>query len=243
LFAAGLGLVGACTCVAAQGEAPADVGIGVAIALGFLAVYFWFAWWESGRRAATPGKRMLGLRVVDGRGRVIGPEAAFVRNAIRWLELLGPLGLLFSAKSMTETAGDVGLLAALLGLFALPFARADGRRLGDLVAGTIVVRNPKAVLRGELATERAREEFTFDPAALEIYGERELTALEALLRSATAHGGGRAAQAAQIIARKIGAPAPTPADSVRWLRAFYAAQRERLEGRLVLGRRKRDRHG
>lgn len=210
----------------------------------FFTLFFYFGWCEAGRRGATPGKRLLGLRVIDSRGRALTPHAAFVRNVVRWIEIAGPLSLLgaasFDPNSPTRGA-DLLLYGALTGLSAVPFVRADGRRLGDLAAGTLVVRAPRAALSRELVAPReaAAAVLAFADAELDVYGERELHALEALLRSETA-GSARLVAAARIIAKKIGREAPAENAAREWLAAFYAAQRGRLERRLVVGRRKRD---
>ncbi|MCB9781048.1 MAG: RDD family protein [Alphaproteobacteria bacterium] len=83
------------------------------------------------------GKRASGVRVVDAiTGEAATNEQAILRNlplALAWgLAILpDPVGLLGWAA--------VGFLLVLEGVLAL--ARDDGRRLGDLVAGTIVVRD------------------------------------------------------------------------------------------------------
>jgi uncharacterized RDD family membrane protein YckC len=94
------------------------VAFGILIA--FLVLTGWFIvfeiWW-SGR---TPGKRALGLRVVRDGGFPIDPGAAVIRNLIRIVEML--LG--FYA---------ISAVSALLSK--------ENKRLGDLAAGTIVVRD------------------------------------------------------------------------------------------------------
>src|SRR5690606_13759230 len=70
----------------------------------------------------TPGKRALELRVVSGDGAPVGWLAALVRNLLRTVDML-PVGYGF------------GLVSSL----ADPY----GRRLGDLVAGTLVVHAPR----------------------------------------------------------------------------------------------------
>lgn len=56
----------------------------LAFAVSVLPVVLWLAWWEAGPRSATPGKRLLHLRVVaaDG-GAPIGFGQALVRNAVK----------------------------------------------------------------------------------------------------------------------------------------------------------------
>ncbi|HUL95395.1 MAG TPA: RDD family protein [Usitatibacter sp.] len=72
---------------------------------------------------ATPGKRACNLAVVHGDGTPVGWPASFLRNVMRWADML-PVGY------------AVGLTAMLLD--------AQFRRLGDLAAGTVVVhRDPK----------------------------------------------------------------------------------------------------
>jgi len=69
----------------------------------------------------TPGKRVLGLRVLAGNGAPVGWLAAIVRNLLRTVDML-PLGY------------AAGLVCCL-------FDR-HSRRLGDLVADTVVVHAP-----------------------------------------------------------------------------------------------------
>jgi uncharacterized RDD family membrane protein YckC len=54
-----------------------------AIAVLTVPVTLWFAWWEAAPRGATPGKRLLGLRVatVDGRG--LSPRRSLLRSLVR----------------------------------------------------------------------------------------------------------------------------------------------------------------
>ena len=77
----------------------------------------WDVAWEVGWRGQTPGKRALGLRVIRLDGAPVGLPESLVRNALRVVEL--PLGY------------APAVLAVALG--------ARRQRLGDLVAGTLVV--------------------------------------------------------------------------------------------------------
>ncbi|GAB3382142.1 RDD family protein [Lysobacter fragariae] len=85
-----------------------------------LFIVFWFypVLFEALDNGRTPGKRALGLRVIAANGAPVGWLAAFTRNLIRVVDLL-PFGY------------ATGLVASL----ADPW----GRRLGDMVAGTLVV--------------------------------------------------------------------------------------------------------
>ncbi len=208
---------------------------------GFFLRSGYFIFFEMGRRAATPGKRLMRLRVIAHDGGRLTPAAVFTRNAMREIELYIPIGLLFSSA---VTGGMVGLLAFLwaLGLLLLPLFNRQHARLGDFVAGTRVVHMPKAQLSYDLADLDGDRNlglvFTQEQLA---YGEMELGVLEQVLRD-------RKASVMKAVADKIKArinwqapknPADIPPDET-FLRAYYGALRAYLEGRMLLGRRRKD---
>lgn len=97
-------------------------GLGQGLYLGLMFAMFWaypivFEAWNG----QTLGKRALGLRVVARDGAPLGWMAAIVRNLLRTVDML-PFGY------------ALGLISSL--------CDAHGRRLGDLVAGTLVVHLP-----------------------------------------------------------------------------------------------------
>jgi hypothetical protein len=123
----------------------------------------------------------------------------------------------------------------------LPLFNRDRLRVGDLLAGTMVVLQPEPVLLPDLSAETAPAGGEgFSPAQLDAYGVYELQVLEDVLR---ASGPGRQetleAVAAKIRAR-IGWEGREPAEA--FLRRYYAALRGRLEGRLLFGKRRADKH-
>ena len=95
------------------------VGMGLLALFGFLLEWFYPVIFEAGRRGATPGKRMLGLRVVQVTGSPVGWGQALVRNTLRWVDAM-PL--------MTYGFGLASCLATR-----------RFQRLGDLAAGTVVI--------------------------------------------------------------------------------------------------------
>lgn len=106
-------------------------GVGVGI---MLIIYFGFEWlypivFELLPGAATPGKRVLGLQVMMDTGLPVTPSAAVTRNLLRVADFM-PVAYAF------------GLIAMLL--------RSDFKRLGDIVAGTLVVHAEQARLAGAL---------------------------------------------------------------------------------------------
>lgn len=97
-------------------------GFGPYAVLMFLVFWFYPVLFEVLDHGRTPGKRALGLRVIAANGAPVGWLAAFTRNLMRTVDML-PFGY------------ATGLLASL----ADPW----GRRLGDMVAGTLVVHDAR----------------------------------------------------------------------------------------------------
>lgn len=97
--------------------APDLVGL-VSTVAGFVVSIGYFIQQESRRRGRTVGKQVMGLRVLDTRGRRLTLVQVVLRNLLRTLDQL-PLFYL------------VGGAAAALS--------PRGQRLGDLAAGTVVV--------------------------------------------------------------------------------------------------------
>jgi len=69
---------------------------------------FYFIYFEQSARAATPGKRMLGLRVVMRDGSPLSIDAIFARNAMRELELFLPLLFMASQANRVDAAAEPG---------------------------------------------------------------------------------------------------------------------------------------
>lgn len=93
----------------------------VMILLSFCFAWGYFALFEALNGGRTPGKQALGIRVVMDTGRSITPTAAVVRNLVRFIDSYFPLGF----------------IPALVSMFVHP----SNKRLGDIAAGTIVVRD------------------------------------------------------------------------------------------------------
>ena len=96
---------------------------GLAIALLMVAIFlvqWWYSalceWWLGGQ---TLGKKAVGLRTLDERGLRMSFLQAVVRNLVRFVDLLPILYLVGGVSAIVD---------------------GRGRRLGDIAAGTIVVR-------------------------------------------------------------------------------------------------------
>jgi uncharacterized RDD family membrane protein YckC len=114
------------------------LGGGFAFALTITFVFAlnlgWHVYFETRRGGRTPGKRALGIRVVDARGLPISLHQSMVRNIVRTLD---------AAPVFYGVAAITSLI--------------DGsrRRIGDLVAGTLVIRDARPLAyRAQLAAER-----------------------------------------------------------------------------------------
>ncbi len=208
----------------------------------FLLRNFYFVLHEAGRRAATPGKRMMKLRVVSRDGARLTGAAVLARNLLREIEVFLPLT--FLAYGTAE--GMVDKWTAMLGfgwtaIFLLfPLFNRDRMRAGDLIAGTWVVEREVRKLGEDLlietahASERARIA-PFSAADLDAYGAFELQRLEEVLRR---NDRDDLYQVASAIRRKLGR-GDDRAD-LAFLEAYYGALRGHLERKLLLGKRKRD---
>ena len=89
----------------------------VSVTAGFVVIWGYNTFFEVRWNGQTPGKRVLGIRVVDGRGLPVDLAQSLIRNVVRLLDVL--------------PAGGIGMLSAMLD--------SEHRRLGDRAADTRVV--------------------------------------------------------------------------------------------------------
>jgi uncharacterized RDD family membrane protein YckC len=219
----------------------------------FLLQFGWFSWAEIRGGGRTPGKRRYHLRVIRSDGGPLTAEILLARNLTRYVETFLPTMLVLNPDMLfSGHDGLVRLLAMVwvIVLLLFPLTNSARMRVGDLLAGTRVVVSPPAMLARDLAAKAqaeadAAEEFVFTPDQLGVYGERELAVLEDVLRKAPAGGKDEALLAVtRSICKRLGLGDPTAALArpLPFLRAFYAAQRQHLEQRLLLGKRRLDKH-
>jgi uncharacterized RDD family membrane protein YckC len=199
----------------------------------------WFSLFEMGSRGATPGKRVMGLRVVARDGARLTGAAVIARNAMREIEIFLPLS--FLAQQTTEGTADTFLvLFALIwsGIFLFfPLFNRDRLRVGDLVAGTWVVQTAKEKLSEDLVGSAHRPRRTFPEAALGLYGIYELQTLEEVLRQEQPEA---IATVARTIRDKAGLS--DDGDDYAFLSDYYAALCARLEADLLVGRRRESKY-
>lgn len=223
-------------------SAGKEVGANVASALFLIILFilnnFWFALFEMGPKGATPGKRVARLRVVARDGGRLAASSIVTRNLMRSMEGILPI---FFMLGQTFSSDNViyGFLSAgwILFFTLFPLFNKDRMRVGDLLAGTWVIRVPKYEAGHDLSEAKVpqAERFQFSEEQLAAYGAFELQTLEGVLR-------GRDSSAAAIVAEtirnKIGWPYEY--DDRAFLTAYYNAVRSRLERGMLFGRRKKD---
>jgi uncharacterized RDD family membrane protein YckC len=116
---------------------------------GFILYYGYFAFFEAIWTGQTPGKRIVGLRVISLSGRPIAPFDAILRNLLRIVDQIPGI----------YAVGIVSIMVT-----------ARSQRLGDLAAGTVVV------LEDSQAAHAAPKSFV--PSAAGVLGAGKLTAKE-----------------------------------------------------------------
>jgi uncharacterized RDD family membrane protein YckC len=131
-------------------------GFGMFLVLTFAVEWLYPVAFELTPRAATPGKRALGLRVVMADGMPVTPSASLLRNLLRTVDFL-PLGYAF------------GYLSMLL--------RPDFQRLGDVAAGTLVVHDGVVALHGQPAAAEPQ------PPALPLSAAQQTAIVDWALRT------------------------------------------------------------
>lgn len=207
--------------------------------LGFFLIRnFYFIAMELRPRAATLGKRWMKLRVVARDGGRLTADAVVARNLIREVETFLPLTMLIAglfAGTVDALTGWLGFIWTGVFLF-FPLFNKDRLRVGDLLAGTWVIRTTRDKLDRDLATVATQPGFVFTLAQLDAYGVYELETLEGVLRRSEAKA---KLTVAQAIIDKVGWPVEV-SDIDGFLTAYYTQLRARLEQRLLLGKRRAD---
>lgn len=225
------------TLAGGTGQVGSEVALIVFLLGLFLARNFYFILMEMGPRAATFGKRAVGIRVVAKSGDRLTADRVIARNLTREIEAYLPMSFIFynAGEGGGGWLGLAGLAWTFLFLFFPTFNR-DRLRVGDLLAGTWVINAPKRKLTMELAwTGAAAQEsgFRFTDRQLDVYGVYELQILEQVLRDGQGESIG---SVAATIRHKINAT--MLGDDREFLVAYYQAVRARMERGLLFGKRR-----
>lgn len=226
----------------------------VLVILVFFAIRsFYFIYFEINWHGVTPGKKALGLKVIDRKGGVLEPESVFARNLMREVELYLPITLFFVQADIGLEKTYLILNFLWIGIFVLlPFFNKDRLRAGDMIGDTLVIRSPKVQLlsdpvkstRGIFDKENHPDlevKYSFSAKQLNIYGIFELQTLEKVLRTKGKDTEEIMLTVANQIAKKIGwQGGPLDHFYERFLSDFYTAMRKHHEAQLLFGKRKKD---
>lgn len=136
-------------------------GMGVILLTAFFVEWLLPAWFEASWNGQTPGKRAMGIMVLNDDGTPLRWPGALTRNLLRAVDFLP---LLYG----------VGLVAML--------ANRDFKRLGDLAAGTVVVyANDKIIIERNIPEAAP----IVPPIALDLEEQRALLELAERSQSLT----------------------------------------------------------
>lgn len=153
------------------------MGVGIALILTFLLEWFYPVFFEVTRQGRTPGKKWMGIRVVNDDGTPITFGPSLLRNLLRVVDFLPVFYL-------------TGIIASL--------CNRQFKRLGDLAAGSMVIyeappaREPNFEVRGQLpvpadfSTDEQRALLAFAERSKYLSAERQselATILQPLLAS------------------------------------------------------------
>jgi uncharacterized RDD family membrane protein YckC len=113
---------------------PGGIAVALMITVNFILTWGWHVFFEVKKQGRTPGKRALRLRVIDARGLPVSLYQSLVRNITRVLDF-------------APAFYGIGAISTLLS--------PSRRRLGDIIADTLVIRDAQPLAyKGQLAADR-----------------------------------------------------------------------------------------
>jgi uncharacterized RDD family membrane protein YckC len=113
---------------------PPGVAQAIFVTVNFFLTWAWHLWFETRKQGRTPGKRALKIRVIDARGLPVSLHQSLVRNIARVLDFV-PMFYGVAAIAVMSSS--------------------TRRRIGDILADTLVVRDAQPLAyRGKLTAER-----------------------------------------------------------------------------------------
>jgi uncharacterized RDD family membrane protein YckC len=119
----------------------------IVIILFFILTWGYFAFFEFFNSGRTIGKWLIGIRVIQDNGQSITFMSSFIRNLLRIVDFLPGMYLL-------------GIL--------MIFFHSKHKRVGDLVAGTVVIYERKRKKRKKNAFQKEMEKRNIQPGRMEL---------------------------------------------------------------------------
>jgi uncharacterized membrane protein SpoIIM required for sporulation/uncharacterized RDD family membrane protein YckC len=209
----GLGMALVALSTARESPGPwSTLGAVLAVLAGFLLFWCYFLLFEALNHGRTPGKRLMGIRVVMDTGHPITFGAAAVRNLIRIVDAM-PFGL-------------VGLAFVLF--------HPQNKRLGDIVAGTVVARDrPEDLQLAGVPADRTPGTEPLETGPPEL-GDEEFRLLDQYLeRLESLDGALRRRFTADLAARFAPRFPRRDADPEAFLVRLHTAEFEKRSGRMA----------
>ncbi len=113
---------------------PTGIALALGVTINFMLTWGWHVFFEVRKQGRTPGKRALRLRVIDARGLPVSLYQSLVRNITRALDF-------------APAFYGIGAIVTMV--------TPSRRRLGDIVADTLVIRDTQPLAyKGQLASDR-----------------------------------------------------------------------------------------
>jgi uncharacterized membrane protein SpoIIM required for sporulation/uncharacterized RDD family membrane protein YckC len=167
----------------------------------------YFALFEGLREGQTPGKRWLGIRTIRETGHGVTFADAAARSLLMPIDLLGMIGIILIA------------------------VHPKGRRLGDLVAGTVVVRDQPVQVRAAAASARGPMGADADLGTPRLNDAEFQLVREFVGRAEALPVAVRDRFAAQLMARFAERNPDRPADNYEFIRQLHEDELARRRGR------------
>ncbi|HSK24539.1 MAG TPA: RDD family protein [Egicoccus sp.] len=204
------------------GFVPGWIGIVLLLLLVFVVQFGYPIGFETLWRGRTPGKAAMGLRVVTTEGAPVGLRHATVRAVVGLVELLPTLGVPAVVTSLLN---------------------ARGQRLGDLAAGTVVLREHRggpAPVAHRFAAPPGLEDYVAHLDVSRVDARTYATVRDTLLRLPELGPPARL-EVAEVVADslldRVGPPPPVGVPAEIWLACVAAAiQRRRAPAPTATGR-------
>lgn len=179
----------------------------------FATTWGYFALFEAFRDGQTPGKRWMGIRVIRDTGHAITLRDAATRNVLRLADFLPP--------------------PYVTGIACIAF-QSQGKRLGDMVAGTIVVRDRPDEVALTPTPARATTSATPAVAGAPRLDDADYQLLHALAARVSQLPADVQARLATPIAERIAARVPRRTeDAVTFVLAVHDDETARRQGPLA----------
>src|SRR4051794_3105276 len=205
-----LGVMTVLAIIAGYGLTVGRLGGAILLLGGFAAWTGYFIFFEGLRQGQTPGKRAVGIRVVMDTGYAVTLSAAVARNLLRTADFLPPPYLIGA------------VLVAL---------HPRAKRLGDMVAGTVVARDRPA----ETGAVRPKVEAPGHSDTLPELTDAEFQLVaQYAAREAQLAPGPRARLAAAIAGRLSAHPAPPGVPAADHLLDLHTREQDRRRGTLAV---------